>query len=90
MAPTSATPLATQQQPFTPPSARQFVTADEMQRGRMIADAAGAGIYGEQALERQIAERTPFGTNLSASYLAPFTLGRSRQADPFSGAQRGS
>ena len=95
MAPTSANPLggapATSEEAFyIPPSARQFVTADEMQRGRMIADAAGAGIYGEQALERQIAERTPFGTNLSASYLAPFTLGSGTVADPFSGAQRGS
>ena len=95
MAPTSINPLGgastiPEEASYIPPSAREFVTADEMQRGKMVAGAAGAGIYGENALEREIAERTPFGTNLSASYLAPFTLGSGTVADPFAGAARGS
>ena len=57
--------------------------------GTAQAQAAGAGIYGEDALRRRVAQSTPFGTNVGSSVLAPTTLRRGTSADPFSGAARG-
>ena len=71
---------------YVPPSARDYSTAGELEQGMMIADAASNNILGQRALESEIQERTPFGTNLTESYLAPFTTKRSRESDPFAGA----
>ena len=52
----------------------------------MLANAASNNILGQRALESAIQERTPFGTNLTESYLAPFMTKRSTEGDPFAGA----
>tara|TARA_R100000329_G_scaffold8111_1_gene9546 strand:- start:12020 stop:14614 length:2595 start_codon:yes stop_codon:yes gene_type:complete len=74
---------------YVPPSARQLQEASPLESGMQLAQAAGAGIYGEDALRRRVAQSTPFGTNVGSSVLAPTTLRRGTSADPFSGAARG-
>lgn len=74
---------------YVPPSAAQLQEATPLESGMQLAQAAGAGIYGEDALRRRVAESTPFGTNVGSSVLAPTTLRRGTSADPFSGAARG-
>lgn len=82
---TTTTPLTTQT--ATPlPTARDFTTASEVERGRFLADAARGGIFGEQDLISNIASATPAGADIAGSVLAPFTLGASTEANPFGGA----
>lgn len=87
---TTTTPLTTQT--ATPlPTARDFTTASEVERGRFLADAARGGIFGEQDLISNIASATPAGADIAGSVLAPFTYGASTEANPFAGANvRGS
>ena len=71
---------------YVPPSARDYSRAGELEQGMMLANAASNNILGQRALESEIQERTPFGTNLTESYLAPFMTKRSTESDPFAGA----
>ena len=82
---TTTTPL-TSETATRLPTAREFTTASEVERGRLLADAARRGIFGEQDLISNIASATPAGADIAGSVLAPFTLGASTEANPFGGA----
>ena len=68
------------------PSAFELQRASELEKGMMLAKAAGENILGEKALQKEVSERTPFGINFGSSYLSPLMLSRSTQGDPWGGA----